>query len=426
MFFYSSAKLIFSFKNLALPKFLIVAIFLLSNSAFSQDPIREANLQLRHFFQYTYLASPAPPTDFLYDLSTKLTDSVYYTHLSEDTIHVGSWTRLYEEMWWAAYDTTNLPKVDTVLDEAMDYDGDTIPMGIMAFDFWKLKDDALTTKKYFTFDTDDGVIYDKPGRTSSPYLDSALFSSCPLKAESFFKDPVFRIDPALIFNDGHNQNLFSGASAVHFEIDFGDGQGYVSIDPSQVSHVGVNYATNGIKRIRTLVWTTENGNDTLAKSTARFAVLHDFDRQEPDCYMPETPGLTAGVYKGCESTGDCGELTNPIIYIRGYDVLDNPLFPNTNIPEIYTDIGLDQKLAQLRNYQYDLVIVEFDNITIDLRHNAAYLTNLGDVIKSKTRDEEQIVMIGHSTGSIIARVCLTYMESEYYQGADLSPLTDTP
>jgi|GEM_PF-6534247 len=90
MFFYSSAKLIFSFKNLALPKFLIVAIFLLSNSAFSQDPIREANLQLRHFFQYTYLASPAPPTDFLYDLSTKLTDSVYYTHLSEDTIHVGS------------------------------------------------------------------------------------------------------------------------------------------------------------------------------------------------------------------------------------------------------------------------------------------------------------------------------------------------
>lgn len=127
-------RLRFSIRKLTLSKFLFIAIFLLSNSAFSQDPIREANLQLRHFFQYTYLASPPPSTDYLYDLSTKLTDSVYYAHLSEDTIHVGSWTRLYEEMWWAAYDTTNLSKVDTVLDEAMAYNGDTIPMGIMAFD----------------------------------------------------------------------------------------------------------------------------------------------------------------------------------------------------------------------------------------------------------------------------------------------------
>lgn len=83
-------------------------------------------------------------------------------------------------------------------------------------------------------------------------------------------------------------------------------------------------------------------------------------------------------------------------------------------------------MADLRNYDYDLIIVEFDNITIDLRHNAAYLTWLVEHVKANSDDEDQIVMIGHSTGSLIARTCLTYMESSYYQNNDLTPLTDTP
>lgn len=403
----------------------VIFLFVMSAfNLFSQDPIKEANLELRHFFQYTYLASPAPPVDYLYDLSVKFTDPRFYADISNDTIHTGAWLKLYEEMWWAAYDTTALPKSDTVLDKGMSYNGDTIPMGIMAFKYWQLKHNALTTNIYFNFDTVNNVITDKPNRPSSPYLDSTLFSVCPLKSESFFKDPVFRIDPDLIFNDVHNQNLFD-PSTHDFLIDFGDGSNYITVDPTQISHIPISYSSNGIKTISAIVIATESG-ETVRKSTSQIVIMHDFERQEPDCILPTTPGLTAGIYKGCKSSG-CEELRKPIVYIRGYDILDNPLFPNTDIAEIYTDIGLDQKLADLRNYEYDLVIVEFDNITIDLRHNAAYLTNLMDILKQRTEGtDDQMVVIGHSTGALIARLCLTYMESSYYQSQDLTPLTNTP
>ncbi len=392
-------------------------------SSFAQDPVREVNLELRHFF--SQLVPPQPQKDFLYDMSAKMTDSSFYSCHAPDTVSNNLWYRLYEEMWWAAYDTTTLPKVEAAYDLAQ-RGGDTIAMGIMAFDFWKLKSDALNTLNYFDFDTINHWITDKAGRTSTPYLDSCIFSSCALKNQSFFANPVFRIDPALIFNDSYNTVIFSGGIGpeIQFQVDFDDGVGFRVIDPSQLTHHNVSYTTNGKKSIVTRVISY---GTVLVKSTSSILVLHDFDRPQPD-EIWDLPGLRAAIFRGCESTGEM--LSKPIVLIEGLDYKNNlksdpGIFDsNRDFSDFYTQIVLDQNMADLRNYNYDIVVVDWDNSLIDMRQNAAFLTYLIEELKAHTDDEDQLVVMGTSMGSIIARVCMTFMESDLYQNNDISLLHD--
>lgn len=132
--------------------------------------------------------------------------------------------------------------------------------------------------------------------------------------------------------------------------------------------------------------------------------------------MVAYPGLTAGVYLGCNNTNDVTGRT--IIYLSGFDLMDFiPSLDRTPGVIFSTMIQQDQ-ISQLRNNGYNFMVVDWDNSRIDLRFNALYLVNMIEQLKKaaiENGNSEQFVIMGESMGGVIGRYALTYMESDEYQ-----------
>ena len=110
--------------------------------SWAQNPaINEVNLQLRQYF--AGLSKPAPQKKFLYEMSAHSTDSTWFVTNSPDTNVTDTWYKVYEEMYYSAYDTNALVKSDFIYNQANNYYADTIPIGIMKYSFYGLKPDAF-------------------------------------------------------------------------------------------------------------------------------------------------------------------------------------------------------------------------------------------------------------------------------------------
>jgi hypothetical protein len=135
--------------------------------------------ELRQLF--SNISNPNPSVSFFYDLSPHIVDSAYFHHYVDlDTNNASNWFNLYKEMYYMAYDTTLYLKSDTVYQRALSkIQSDTIPLGIIDWDFNLLIPAALTTGNYFTFDTINNLLYDKPERLAPirfrPPLQALLF-----------------------------------------------------------------------------------------------------------------------------------------------------------------------------------------------------------------------------------------------------------
>jgi len=107
---------------------LTVSVIFFSVSVFTQStPINSINAQLRALFED--LDKPTPPLNFLYDMSAKMSDSVFYaTNNTTDTLTSEMWQMIYGEMYHAAYDTLSYTYPDTVFAHSHNFYSDTIPM----------------------------------------------------------------------------------------------------------------------------------------------------------------------------------------------------------------------------------------------------------------------------------------------------------
>lgn len=99
---------------------------------------------------------------------------------------------------------------------------DTIPLGIIDWDFNLLIPAALTTGNYFTFDTINNLLYDIPG-APSPYTVQTTFAGSTFRETYPFTNPVFIIDPHYFFKDAHK--LYTQNEGI-LKIDFDDGTGW--------------------------------------------------------------------------------------------------------------------------------------------------------------------------------------------------------
>lgn len=88
-----------------LKQILTTSILFISTVAYTQSPpINSINEQLRALFED--LDKPTPSLNFLYDMSAKMSDSVFYaTNNTTDTLTSEMWQMIYGEMYHAAYDT---------------------------------------------------------------------------------------------------------------------------------------------------------------------------------------------------------------------------------------------------------------------------------------------------------------------------------
>lgn len=258
---------------------IVIAVLFISttNIKAQNNAIIDINAQLRGLF--SPLAKPNPSLEFLYDMSAKVSDSVFYTTFCKDTLETPMWQSIYDEMYHTAYDTSWLPIPDDFFLSGNNFYSDTIPMGILNFGFYKFLDDAMTTNIYFNFDTVNDILTDKYPRPGFPYIDSNLFVAAPMIASAQFSNPVYRVDPQFILFDALNAGIYLHGEGI-LKIDFGDGNGWIQFDPTIITNWHVQYASAGEKLIQTAIF--DHGNDMLFYSLSRIVIVSGTASIPPD------------------------------------------------------------------------------------------------------------------------------------------------
>lgn len=395
----------------------VLALTVLQSRA-QNEVLDDINGQLRSYF--SPLSRPATNLSFLYDMAAHQTDSIYFQTACPQVNVTDAWYKVYEEMYHAAYDTTQLVNPDEVFYRGNHFYADTIPIGILYFSHYVLKPDAMTTNTYFDFDTINDVLSDKPGRASWPYLNSGIFMAAPMIAEARHRNPVFRIDPQFMFYDGDNAGAFAKDETI--QIDFGDGNGFIPFDPTQVTHYQVTYSGSGEHEIIVARGTAPNPS---IYSRSVIGTTITLAPPPPDRTF-SYPGINVGFYGACNATPNSSKV---IIYLSGIDNFDafdwvpgiNSLAKTTR--DIYEEKILPERLVQLKNFGYNFLVVDWERSNIDIRFNALYLVNMLHQLKCDLalNDNQQFVVIGESLGGIIGRYALTYMETQDYRNGVGTP-----
>ncbi|MCE3279401.1 MAG: hypothetical protein K0S44_1592 [Bacteroidetes bacterium] len=391
-------------------KTLFIATLLFSEIAFSQsiaDPLRDVNNQLRAMF--SPLARPTPSRLFLYEMTAHMADSSFFTHYSTDTSNLDNWLFINREMFYSAYDTTVFERTDSIYKRGNKYANDTVPIGIMDYDFYTFKPDALNTNIYFNFDTINGILSDKPGRPSFPYNINNLFSACPLVNETHSAEVTFRIDPAFIFADIFNQGHYIPEGTI-LKMDFGDGTGWHTFAGNTVEYHSALYTTDGDKIIQVAIY----ADGVQVKLSTSKIYTPSTVYIQPDQTINNINGITCGVYGGC---GD-SPFNKVIIYLEGWDLMDFMPSKNRGVAEIYEKRIKESELGQLRNFGYTVIVVDWKNSRKRIQENAMHVVDLINALKckyTKPTNDNQYVIIGESMGGLVARYALCYMESPLYQ-----------
>ncbi|MGB0176275.1 MAG: esterase/lipase family protein [Owenweeksia sp.] len=382
---------------------LFFAVFLLSSySGKSQGMLGSAAYNLHYFFSGVNPVSN-PYHDFLYPLSAHVVDTGFYQNYSTDTNYAQNWYRLYEEMRYMNFDTTALDISDSVYVAANGFGSDTVVFGFMDYDFYGLKDGALSSNTYFIFDTIADTIGDKPGRPDHPFTSNRLFAPSPLIPSSFYSQVTFRIDEDFFFIDSWKFDW----EGVTLRIDYGDGNGFHNYGNfSNPIHEVVNYGSAGEK---VLFFELVQGGSTVATGRAKFKVANATVATPPDDFFT-MPGISVGHYEGCEESAS----RKAVVFVEGIDILDKYPATNRNVSQIYDEMIDLEQLDNLRNHGYEFYVIDWENSKRDIRTNAMYLVNFLDWLKCQIPNNQQFVVIGESMGGLCSQYALKYMESEAY------------
>ncbi len=368
----------------------------------------QANQELRHLFQY--LVNPNPQVKFFYDLSAHYVDSVFFDDYVTDTSGFQNWMALYREMYYMAYDTTQMLKTDSLLNNiSYTFGSDTVPVLLMDWDFNKLKPDALTSGTYFIFDTINDVLYDKPG-APSPYLINNVFAGAAATEIYNFNDPVFAIRPQWIFKDAAKD--YTSPEMV-FKINFDDGTGWHSFDDVSVQFYTAQYPSMGLKLIKFGLFAANNPNP-YKFSMAAIYIASNKPRPQPD-EIWYRPGMSVGVFKPDPA---CNLNTEEkfVIYVEGFDPMND-----NSISDSYNRMILSEKIVQLKNFGYTFLVINWANSNLPIELNGDFLIQFIEHLKCRPKPNSDVhvtktpfVIIGTSMGGLVARYALLKMESPAY------------
>lgn len=400
-------------------KYLILTCLLaiLGNQLHAQlsNAQREANAYLRNKFRLLSLPPAADTTrEYLYDMVAHTVDDDFFHRQCPPPGNTENWFLLYEEMYYAAYDTMPLETVSSVFDRVYMSSDPAIPIGIVDLDYYRFINSAFTTPLYFDFFPALDSIADKASRPGYPYYSDNVFAAAPLVGTSSFRDVVFRIDPGFMFRDYINLPYYG--SPFQIKVDFGDGVGWRLVNPNVVSDFPVIYNSDGDKLISVGIF--NDGSGLVKLSHSNFLVGNDALTPQPS-FIIDVPGIKASVYENCPVGLPADSLNKVVIFVEGFDMLDFVPRWNTSSEENYLDMIKDPQIAQLANWGYDFVMVDWGNSRRDMRENAANLIGLIDNLKCRLKvadgEKHQFVIMGHSMGGVISRYALTEMESTAYQ-----------
>ncbi len=360
-------------------------------------------------------------TKFLYNLAGHTSEDSYYTPLNyTDTCNTYDWYELYFDMRNSLYNKNDLKDDSAVMDEmeSIQNTEDAIYLGLMDFDFNAIRNDAFDSINYGRwFFYNDDSIWDNANRIDEPFINNPvhqsrgtcneIFAFSPLQQTSYFKHVNYRFNPTAgnhwFYSNAFSTNILTHPSPHKFQIDFGNGLGYIDVNPFVPFNQTIIYPDTGTYYLHARV--TIDGI-VYKHSMSQITILTAYEKVEEDEQLNVVNGLKVHVYKACKNT----ELYKPIIYLSGIDILEN-----RSVAQIYAEMIQDNRILMLKNDGYDIMIVDWDDSKLDISTNAMKLVQLLEYLKGHSDSTEQFVIIGESMGGLIARDAMCFMESEQYQ-----------
>lgn len=234
--------------------------------------------------------------------------------------------------------------------------------------------------------------------------------------------------------------FFTNSAFVNMEFDAGDGLGYRPCLKN--STISVNYTTEGIKTLKFRIRTLQGQylesqtyiNIQLPKATilgggkvftTKDYTSSEFNGQSVSARIVYDPTISSQIRK-------------PFIIVEGFDPwelgkiygaqkfveLNKDNYPNSNIHSGYTDY-ISEMYDNNGNdvvyysewlhdtYGYDVIYIDWENCTADIRANAYLLQDIIQDINSmklSAGSSEKNVILGLSMGGLIARYALRDME----------------
>lgn len=364
----------------------------------------QINLHLRSYFGN--LSKPVGYPKYNHSMAGHTVDSLYYRAQHNDTIDNQSFFAMQQEMKAMAYDTINVINADTVFKYSNRFGTDTVQLGLMDYNYYRIKPVALNSNLYFNFDTVNDVLTDLAVRPGYPYDTYNCCVLSPMTGSINNAKVVYRIDPAFIFADAANGNLYTGSGIL--KIDFNDGTGWHTISPTAVSYYTANYAGGTGNAV--IKWdVVDIKNPDKHKYGSAQMKVGTVTYTEPSSTFT-LAGLDVGVYNGCTKTAEIPADKKVLIYLEGIDIADVVPSLSRGISEIYNDQILYSGVDDLRRFGYDIYVVSWQNSRIDIKQNAKNVENLLRWLRCNHPSQQPYVIMGESMGGLVARYALMDME----------------
>ncbi|MDR2836298.1 MAG: T9SS type A sorting domain-containing protein [Bacteroidales bacterium] len=289
------------------------------------------------------------------------------------------------------------------------YPNDTIPLGFIFYDYDKIKSNAIQTG-LLAVDTVNYKITDISGSRQSPLERATCFAMAPLTDTIFEGTYEFILPQSLFVSNRENE-------IDEINIDFGDGNGFISVYPDEPVTVSYEYLGNIPITIQTVTgsesYTTTTSINVKQTAITNLNNLPDFE----DKYnVVDVPGIKAyyGIWYRCNSDNT---IKKPILIAAGFDP-DDVIRINNEDPDkgktpkkhLYNIANKDGFLDSLRMLGYDIIVYRSANSTKSVIDNAENFIEFIQKINNEKTSDNELIILGASMGGLVVRYALTKME----------------
>src|SRR5690554_3688137 len=321
----------------------------------------------------------------------------------------------------------------TTADQSID--NGVIPiLGIYAGYHQFLEDSVLLYQRIIEVD---GQYYDIWSNNNDPYEYKEAFVFSPRKTEVYDQlSHTFRFD-ALYYISNLNPSISS------IQIDFDNGQGFQPLTSGvnktitwtsfgrKVLTTKITYVNNSVKTSKVKFSLVDRHAGSISEPMQKYNQFWDdslhFSHVDPNVY---DKGAGVVIEYGCGND----KLLKPFIYVEGFNPEEFEL-TQLNYMSFYKKlIGYQdefgssyQLLNELQDNGYDIVYIDYDDGSADIRHNARALAEAIkgiNALKAANGSEEPNIVVGESMGGIVARLALTYLEDDFAISNDPDDLHD--
>jgi hypothetical protein len=364
--------------------------------------------------RYDALDHTGMATNLLFNKGFLILNDLEELHNGSDAItSLNKWEYYYKAINHSKLtDSLGLPDFKTLVKdniESKKYETSTIGFSLLCYKGDYLPDTAIKT-----------MIYSN-NFANPPYEQMTIFAGTVLLPKVYNKSVKYSYKPA---------NLFTNRTDIQkLMVDFGDGNGYITINPTAESSINAEYDCIGEKSIMFKLFTT-GGDTLLCYSKINIAALalemptyegyinygeefKLFDPIKAEYAGINAPYINYRYHEGCD-----GVLDKPVIIAEGFDVVGTSILHSYDwfIDNALIDFdGYWQgRYEELRSHGYDVFVINFNAPDHTLQNNAESLKEIIKEINNHKIGFYESIYIGESMAGIIGRIALKELENEGY------------